>query len=121
MLLTDKEAIRLMNRARSADLWEQVESFPEDERDERTDLEVVLDELEYLISMYEEDSTTYSDDLRNAKTILKETENGKVMPVLHDGFDISTFRVKYSDGDIEWARNTVNEYKRLKKLLKEYF
>ena len=72
---------------------------------------------EYPISIfwtkYNSEESEY-DNLELSKKIMKDTDNGKSVPV-----DASSFRLKYSPNEISDARATVNEYRRLKKLIKE--
>lgn len=113
MKLTDKTAIKILRRAKSSDLEDHIRSYPEDEIDGKTDIEILRDEIEYLVDMYEEDGTIYSGDLQEAREILRDTNNGKTNRFTQD------FDLMYTDWDIKRSRNTVNEYKRLKRLLKE--
>lgn len=113
MKIKDKAALAIIKRARSGDLKDHIESYPEDERDGKTDLEIVRDEIDYLVYMYEEGGTIFSNDLDEAREILRETCNGKYNKITDD------FNLKYTDWDIKRSRATVNEYKRLKRLLKE--
>ena len=115
MRITDKEAIRLLKRANSPDLEGHVATYPEEERDGQSDLDIVLYELDYLVDMYENGGTVYSEDLEDALKVLKDTHNGKSIPVI-----LPEFKFMYHPNDIDKAKNVVNEYKRLKRLLKEY-
>jgi hypothetical protein len=112
-ILKDRTAINILKRARSSDLEYNIQTFPEEERDGKTDLEILRDEMDYLISMYEEEGTIYSNDLEEAREILRETRYGKANIITSD------FRLKYSDWDIQRSRATVNEYNRLKLLMRE--
>ena len=116
MKITDPAVLKILKRANSEELWEYVDSYPEDERDDKTDMELVMDELEYLLWMYEEEGSRQYDNLELSKKIMKDTDNGKSVPV-----DVPSFRLKYSPNEISDARATVNEYRRLKKLVKEYY
>ena len=113
--ITDAKAKGILKRARCYDLEYNIETYPEDERDGKTDLDIVRDELDYLVELYEEDGTLLSEDLDLSREILRETKNGKTIPiyVYADGLK---FVPKYSKWQIENARSTVNEYRRLKRL-----
>lgn len=113
MKLTDKAAIKLMRRANCSELKESINTYPEDEIGNKSELEIVRDEIEYIVEMYEEGGTRLSEDLREAREILRDTNNGKFNRLTRD------FDLYYSEWDIKRSRNTVNEYKRLKRLLKE--
>ena len=116
MKITDREALQLLKRANSETLWEYVDAYPEDELDNQSELDLVMDELEYLIFMYEDEGTIHYDNLRYSKMVLKETHNGKTMPVT-----LPDFEFKYTKQEVQDAKDTVNEYKRLKRLFKEYY
>ena len=116
MVITDKDALKLLGRANSETLWEYVEAYPEHELDGISELDFVMDELEYLVFMYEDDGTIHFDNLRYSKKVLKDTDNGRSMPV-----SLPDFEFKYTKQEIQEAKDTVNEYRRLKRILKEYY
>jgi hypothetical protein len=113
MKITDKEAIRELNLINDEELFEDVREYPEDERDGRNDLDFIADEISYFISCYEEDGHAFCEDLERAKRIMKETQNGKVMPMY-----TGTIVPKYSRTDISNARDAVNTYRRFKNSMK---
>lgn len=108
MTITDKKALREIRLANCPELAESVETYPEDQRDGRSDLQFVADEISYFVSMYYEGGTVFSEGLEWAKEVLLETKNGKVMPVF-----MPSCRPKYKEWDIIQARNCVNEFRRL--------
>ena len=114
MVIKDPSVKKLLKRADSIMLDEYIASYPEDEIDGLSDLSIFIDELEYLIWMYEEDDTLQHEDLVMSKKILKDTHNGKTIPVV-----LPEFTIMYSAQDIADAKSTVNEYRRLKRLLTE--
>lgn len=114
MKVTDPTVKRLLNRANSEDLWAHIDAYPDDEIEDNTELDIFTDELEYLIWLYEEDGNVFYDNLQAAKSILKETHNGTSMPIL-----LPEFKEKYTEQEVKEAKDTVNEYRRLKRLLKE--
>ena len=115
MKITDKEVLRQLKIVRSSELRENIETLPEDEVDGRSDMQVLKDELEYLLSMYDEGGTYQSDDLEQAREFIRETKNGKQFKL-----DINdpVRSIKKSKIRFEQAKNTVNEYNRLKSLEK---
>ena len=115
MIIKDPEARKVLKRANSEIIDEMVDSYPEDEIDNKSDLEIVLDEISYLVWKYEDDGTIQYEDLSFSKQVIKETDNGKSMPVL-----LPDFKFKYTKQEVQDAIDTVAEYKRLKKILKEY-
>lgn len=116
MTITDKTALDLLKKADSEELSEKVTSYPDDEIDGKTDVDIVIDEIEYLIWMYEEDDTIQYQNLQLSKQILRDTDDGKVMP-LH----IDTLLPKYSSSEINDSKTTVAEYNRLKKIIKDWY
>ena len=116
MTITDKIALDLLRRADSAELSEKVASYPDDEIDGKTDLDIVIDEVEYLIWMYEEDDTIQYQNLSYSKDVLRDTDNGRVMPL-----DVETLSPRYSHNEIVDAKETVAEYNRLKTIMKEWY
>lgn len=113
MKITDKEVLKELKRARSYELYESLETYPEDEREGRSDMQMLADECSYIISCFEENGHVLGDDLERAKEIIKETKNGKVIPLWSQ-----SLTPMYSKHDIENARNAINEYRRLKNLMK---
>lgn len=113
MKITDKEVLKELNRARSGELWCRMEDFPEDEIDGRSEMQMLADELSWLIENFEESGCCLKEDLDEAREILQETKNGKAIPLWKD-----SLKPMYSQSRIQSCRDTVNEYKRLKNLMK---
>lgn len=111
MKITDKKVLQWIKALDILPFTEDIEEYPEDERDGRSDIEFFTDELSYFISLCEEDEHTWNDELKDARRILRETKNGRVIPV-----DPQTFQPKYGyrELDIERAKQTVSEYSRMK-------
>lgn len=64
--------------------------------------------------MYEEDGTTFSESLYEAKEIRRETRNFKSMPLWRE-----SLTPKYRESQLIDAKNVLNEYRRLKKIANE--
>lgn len=111
MKLTDEKTIKMLNKVRSSELEEMLETYPEDERSGRTDEEMLLNELSHLLETYEDDGYTAHEDFLRAKRILSETKYGKVMPMY-----MPAFKPKYKEWEVQDAKDMVNEYNRLKRL-----
>ena len=90
------------------ELENNLDSFPEEERDGKSDMEIFCDEVYYLIDMYIEPGTRQYNDLKWAREIMKKTKRGTVIPV-----DLN-FNSKYSQCDVDLASEITNEVKRLK-------
>jgi hypothetical protein len=111
MKLTDPYVLRQLKLANSSELTELVETYPEDERDGRSDMDILFGETQWLIYKYECDDYGQYWDLNEARKILRETKNGKVMPL-----ENWTWKPKYQPWKIQACKNIVNEYRRLKSL-----
>jgi hypothetical protein len=72
----------------------------------------LADECEYVIEFFEESGCRTYEDLEEAKRIIKETKNGKIIPLWSESLE-----PMYSKRDIQGARDIINEYKRLKSLM----
>lgn len=113
MTITDNEVKKILKRVRLYEVEESLESYPENERDGRCDMQMLADEASYILSLYTEGDTIHSDDLAWAREVLRETNHGKFIPLR-----LSTLKPKYRPSDIDNAKNTVNEYARLQRLVK---
>ena len=109
MKITDKAVLNELKKVLSAELEENLETFPEEERDGKSDMEIFCDEVYYLIDMYIEPGTRQYNDLKWAREIMKKTKRGTVMPL-----DNRTLYPKYSQCDVYLASEITNEVKRLK-------
>lgn len=113
MTLTDATAIKLLEKVRSVSLEESVYYYPDNERDGRSDLEFLADEVSYAVSCFNEDGHCWNDDLEDAKRKLRETKYGRIRLL-----DPRTMKPIYGywDSDIASCKEIVNEYARLKRL-----
>lgn len=108
MKITDKAVLSELKKVRSAELGENLETLPEEERDGKSDMEIFCDEVYSLIDMYIEPGTRQYNNLKWAREIMKKTKRGTVIPV-----DLN-FNPKYSQCDVDLASEITNEVKRLK-------
>ena len=115
MKITDKEALNIIEKIDDTVLFDTIYDYPEEERDGRTDLEFVADEISWQIYCYNDDSHTGFYDLEDAKQKLRETKNGKIIPL-----NPETFKPVYGywKSDIQGARDIVNTYNRMTRALK---
>lgn len=114
MKLNDSKAILMLKRARLYEVDESISSYPEDERDGRSDFQMLADEAGYIYSLYSED-TAHREDLTAAREKLNRTKYGKCIPV-----NPKTFKplYGYTPYDISNAKDTVNEFARLGRFVK---
>lgn len=108
MKLTDREAIKALKKVRIFELEEMLYNYPDDEVEDRSDWEMIANEAGWLLEVFQEGDTSHADDLRYAMEILSRTKYGKVTPA-----NPRTLNPIYSKTDVQWAKDTVNEYNRL--------
>lgn len=108
MKFTDSKALKELDRVGSAELDEDISTYPENEREGRSDLQMLADEVSYIISLYNENDTCHNEDLAMARSILRRTKYGKQIPLRKDNL-----KPIYRESDILGAKWTVNEYNRL--------
>lgn len=108
MNITNKDALRELKIVKCYELDESIESYPEDERDGRSDMQILADEVSWRLSLYGEDTCT-GGDYEEAKEILNETKYGKVIPL-----NPHTLKPKYTPSRIQSAKDSVNEHRRLR-------
>lgn len=115
MKITDKEVLKELRTVNCSDLEENIKTFPEEEQDGQSEMQILANECCYLVEMYQEDGTLYSEDLEEAREFIKETKNGKSFPL-----DPNDLKRSLARGQIRYqqAKNTVNEYNRLLSLKK---
>lgn len=115
MVLTDKTAIQMLKKARLLDVEENLDTYPENERDGRDDFQMLADEAGYIYSCFFEDGHCYKDDLEDAKRILSETKYGKVIPL-----NPVTLKPKrgYYPSEIQGCKDLVNMVNRLERFVK---
>lgn len=115
MKITDKEVLKQLKIVRCSELEVNIINTSEDEVEGRSDMRILKDELEYLLSLYDEGGTCHSEDLEQAREYIKETKNGKQFKL--DAND-PVRSIKRAQIRFKQAKNTVNEYNRLKSLEK---
>ena len=113
MKITDTEVLKELNRVKSFDLDEDLETYPEDERDGRTDLQMLADEVSYILSCYQEDGHVLCESLEESKEILRRTKNGKVILCWK-----GTLTPVYRESQIQTSKDIINEHRRLQNLYK---
>lgn len=112
MILTDKTVTDLIKKADSAELEYRIHIMTDEDREGRTDIEILTDEIDWLLYLYSEDSDSdYYYDLKEARSLIRKTDDGKRIPI-----SIETFRPLkgYTQPEIEYARLIIAEYKRIK-------
>lgn len=108
MKLTDKEAIKALRKVRCYDLEMMIDNYPEDERDGRTDWEMIANEAGWLLDAFNEYDNANHEALEEARECMRRTKNGKEMPL-----NVVTLKPAYKNYEICDARNLINMYNRL--------
>lgn len=114
MKLTDQEAIKALKKVRVYDLEQMISDYPEDERDGRSDWDMIANEAGWLLDALNEDENANHEALLEAREILRETHNGKTMPIL-----VPSFKPKYKEYEVRDAKEFVNMYNRLTRFVKK--
>ena len=110
MKLTDEKAIKALKKVRVYELEEMIDEYPTNEVDGRTDWEMIANEAGWLLDSYESYDCCRYEDLQEAKQILSQTRYGKVPYLNYWGRC-------WTEREIEIAKDTVNEYNRLKRFV----
>ena len=114
MKLTDQEAIKALKKVRCYDLEQMIEDYPEDERDGRTDWDMIANEAGWLLDAFNEDENANHEALQEARDVIRETKNGKVFPGLLTSAQLKTWQFRVQD-----ARDLINMYNRLTRFVKK--
>lgn len=111
MKFTDPKARAILRSIKMPELKESLDSFPEEERYGKSDIQILRDEVDYYLELFEEDGNIFNGDLEEARHILKETKNGREIPLR-----LPSFTQKYSPARIDSAKQAVSEYRQLKRI-----
>lgn len=114
MKLKDKDAIKALKKVRIWDLEQMIEDYPEDERDGRSDWDMIANEAGWLLDALNEDGNANHDALLEARQILHETKNGTVFPGLLLSTQVESWKYKVRD-----AKDFINMYNRLTRFVKK--
>lgn len=106
MKLTDTDAIKALKKVRILELEEMIRDYPENERDGRSDWDMIANEAGWLLDSYNSYDTCRHEDLEEARDILSKTRYGTVTYLTFSG-------KPYKDYEIQDAKDCVNEYNRL--------
>ena len=112
--LTDPEAIKSLKKVRCYDLEERLSDYPEEERDWRTDWDMIANEAGWLLDSFHDDSCANYEALEEAKELVRETKNGTVFPGLLTSIQLQSWRLKVQD-----ARDLINMVNRLERFVKK--
>jgi hypothetical protein len=114
MKLTDAEAIKALRKVRCYDLEMMISDYPEDERDGRTDWEMIANEAGWLLDGFRSDDHANHEALEEAKELIRATKNGTVFPGLLTSIQVKSYQVQVQD-----ARDLINMVKRLERFVQK--
>lgn len=114
MKLTDQEAIKALKKVRVYDLEQMISDYPEDERDGRSDWDMIANEAGWLLDALNEDENANHEALLEARQVIRETRNGTVFPGLLTSVQLKTWEYRVQD-----ARDFINMYNRLVRFVKK--
>lgn len=113
MIILTKEVKDMIRKCNAIDLEDDMDTFPESDRDGRDDYQILADETSWILHKYEDENWLPHWDLVEAREILRRTKRGKIIPV-----DITTLKPIYDEWEIDRAMVLDGEVKRMKRLIK---
>ena len=116
MIIQDKNVKRWLKIANCTELTESMEAFPENERDGKSDLQILADEVSYRLSLYTEGGTCTGEEYEEAVQFLKEVREGKI-PCWNTIPPTPKYTPIQLQNRTREAKAVVNEYKRLVSLM----
>ena len=108
MKLTDTEAIKALRKVRVYDLEQMIDDYPEDERDGRSDWDMIANEAGWLLDGFRSDDHANHEALEEAKELIRSTKNGTVFPGLLTSVQLRSYEIRVQD-----ARDLINMVNRL--------
>lgn len=111
MTLTDEFCLNLINELHDPDFTDDITHYDEEDRANKSDKEIVLEELKYFITMYEKEGYLFHNSLVYAKRFIKKTKNGTKFILSENNFqkDLEDNERRYKE-----SKELVDRYTRLK-------
>ena len=113
MKLTDENAIKALKKLRCYDLEMMIADYPENERDGRSDWDMIANEAGWLLDGFRDPEHANNEALQEAKELIRKTKNGTVFPGLVTSVQLESWRILVQD-----ARDLVNMVKRLERFVR---
>lgn len=113
MIIVDSDAKNLIKKANSSELEANIDSLDDSAYENLSDYEIVLEEIAYLVDLYEDGDSSYYQDLKYAQKLIRDTQNGTIFHGL-----LNSKELKHEQDKVAYYRDIINEYKRLKSILK---
>ena len=82
MILQDKDAKRWLKIANCNELTESIESFPENERDGLSDMQILADEVSYRLSLYTEGGTSTGEEYEESRKAPSKSAERMSVPTI---------------------------------------
>ena len=114
MKLTDQEAIKALRKVRIYDLEMMLADYPEDERDGRSDWDMIANEAGWLLDGFRSDDHANHEALEEAIDLIRQTKNGTVFPGLLTSIQLESWRIRVAD-----ARDLINMVNRLTRFVQK--
>ena len=112
--LTDQEAIKALRKVRCYDLEMMLSDYPEDERDGRSDWEMIANEAGWLLDSFRSDDHANHEALEESKDLIRQTKNGTVFPGLLTSIQLKSWQIRVAD-----ARELINMVNRLTRFVQK--
>lgn len=123
--ITDERVLKEIKKADNEYLTFRLleQGLSKEDREGRSDMELLISEVEWLIYLYDCDDTIMKEDLKEARHILKEIRTNKNAKKYYDKYKeypywIDGVWTKQCIDGVKWAREKINEYNRFRSLIK---
>lgn len=113
MKFTNKAVIKAFEESGLIWLMDRAEDIKDDEINGQSDAEIAWETVDYHLYWYKEKDADEWHELRSARKLLKETDDGKRIPIIAWTWEI---KEGYRPSDIKHAREVIKEYESMKKL-----
>jgi hypothetical protein len=112
--ITDKYVLKTLREVNSPLVNSNIFSLEEYDRDEKSDLLILVEELDYALDLYNTEGTMSNDHLKLAQNIYDRTNGFTTMPV-----DPNTFQAVYTKAQLSAAEMVLQEVQRINDALRK--
>lgn len=116
MIITDKYVIKELKTVRCYELEENLNSYPVEEIGDKSEVQILAEEVAYLLSLYEEGTCT-GEAYEEAINFIRETKNGKILPCYKTLPPVPKYSKMEFKRRLEESKEIINERKRLISLM----
>lgn len=110
MKITDEKALKELKRVASHELEWLLRDYPQEEVGDRSDLQMMADEVSYMLDCYAEDGNLRHVALKKAYMVKDRTKNFTTIPL--DG----NLKPVYRGIELQFSKGVIDEHKRLMEL-----